>query len=264
MWNFCEIACIRLGEVWGCFKNTNELVNLGAHKFSLINKLNIFQCMGKIFCVEFQREPLKFHTKCLTHSLKETIFIQHWKFRSSQIYELVNVFEMPPWPTISHYPHQWRPGGCFNNVSSALQNNLANIYNARNHIYGENFKLKLFTCAHACTNFELEIFIKSTISAIHKLRDNILESSWNINETTRRIHDGIYIYIYWYHEEINFKTSAHYVNNDQPSSKINKIHFVLLLSKNKIYPFYHSHEGQLIWFLSDFDKQNLSIILVLK
>ena len=48
----------------------NEVVNLGACKFSFINKLHIFQCMDTIFCVEFQREPLKFHTKYLTHTLK--------------------------------------------------------------------------------------------------------------------------------------------------------------------------------------------------
>ena len=36
-------------------------------------------------------------------------------------------------------------GGCFTNVSRALQNNLAKIYNARNNIYAENFKLKLCT-----------------------------------------------------------------------------------------------------------------------
>ena len=33
-------------------------------------------------------------------------------------------------------------GYYFTNVLRALQNNLAKIYNARNHIYGENFKLK--------------------------------------------------------------------------------------------------------------------------
>ena len=32
--------------------------------------------MGKIFCVEFQRVPLKFHTKYFTHILKDVIFIQ--------------------------------------------------------------------------------------------------------------------------------------------------------------------------------------------
>ena len=33
--------------------------------------------MGKIFCVEFQRYPLKFHTKYLAHTLKDAIFIQY-------------------------------------------------------------------------------------------------------------------------------------------------------------------------------------------
>ena len=59
----------------GSFQNAYELGNLGALKSSLLNKLHIFQCMGKIFCVELQRVPLKFHTKYLTHTLKDTIFI---------------------------------------------------------------------------------------------------------------------------------------------------------------------------------------------
>ena len=67
----------------GRFKKAYELLNLWALKFSPLNKIHIFQCMGKIFCVEFQRYPLKFHTKYLTHTLKGTIFIQHWNFKSS-------------------------------------------------------------------------------------------------------------------------------------------------------------------------------------
>ena len=61
----------------GRFKKAYELLNLRALKFSPLNKIHIFQCMGKIFCVEFQRYPLKFHAKYLTHTLKGTIFIQH-------------------------------------------------------------------------------------------------------------------------------------------------------------------------------------------
>ena len=85
----------------------------------------------------------------------------------------------------------WWPGGCFTNVSQALQNNLAKIHNTRNHIYGENFKLELCTCAQSMalgtrTKFQLEILITSTISAIHKFRENSLESSWNVSETTPR------------------------------------------------------------------------------
>ena len=87
----------------------------------------------------------------------------------------------------------WRlqriPGGCFSNVTGALQNNLAKIHNTGNHIYGENFKLKLCTCAqsHALgtrTKFQLEILIRTTISAIHKFQENILESLRNVSETT--------------------------------------------------------------------------------
>ena len=79
------------------------------------------------------------------------------------------------------------PGGCFTNISWALQNNLAKVYNARNHIYGANFKLKLCTCTQSMalsmhTKFWLEIHIRITISIIHKFRENILESSWNCNK----------------------------------------------------------------------------------
>ena len=62
-------------ESGGRFKETYELLNLKALKFSPVNKIHIFQCMGKIFCVEFQRYPLKFHTKYLTHTLKDTIIL---------------------------------------------------------------------------------------------------------------------------------------------------------------------------------------------
>ena len=67
----------------GRFKNTYELLTLRALKFSYVNKIHIFQCMGKIFCVEFQRYPLKFHTKYLTHTLQDMIFMQFWNFKSS-------------------------------------------------------------------------------------------------------------------------------------------------------------------------------------
>ena len=68
----------------GRFKNTYELLNLRALEISKLHKNHIFQCMGKIFSVEFQRVPLKFHTKYLTHTLKDVDFIHIWKFKSSQ------------------------------------------------------------------------------------------------------------------------------------------------------------------------------------
>ena len=58
------------------FKKAYELFNVRALKFSPVYKIHIFQCMGKIFCVEFQRGLLKFHTKYLAHTLKDAILIQ--------------------------------------------------------------------------------------------------------------------------------------------------------------------------------------------
>ena len=43
--------------------------------YELLYKNHIFQSMGKTFCVEFQRVPLKFHTKYLTFRLKDVDFI---------------------------------------------------------------------------------------------------------------------------------------------------------------------------------------------
>ena len=51
------------------FKNAYELINVRALELSTLYKNHIFQCMGKIFCVEFQRYHLKFHTKYLTLTL---------------------------------------------------------------------------------------------------------------------------------------------------------------------------------------------------
>ena len=74
-------------------------------------------------------------------------------------------------------------------ISRALQNNLVKIHNAGYHIYGENFKLKLCTSAQSMalgthTKSQLEILTRSTISAIHKFQENILESFRNLCKTT--------------------------------------------------------------------------------
>ena len=80
------------------------------------------------------------------------------------------------------------PRGCFTDVLRALQHNLAKIYNGRNRNYDANFKLKVCTWCRSMalgtrTNFQLEILSKSSISAIYKFRENVLESSWNVSET---------------------------------------------------------------------------------
>ena len=51
------------------------LLNLRALKLLILYKINMFQCMGKIFCVEF-------HTKYHTNTLKDVDFIHKWKFKS--------------------------------------------------------------------------------------------------------------------------------------------------------------------------------------
>ena len=83
-WN--ELASLLWRSEWDCrgrFKNAYELLNLRALKIPMLYKNRIFQCMSKIFCVEFQRVPLKFHTKYLTHALKDVNFIHRWNFKSS-------------------------------------------------------------------------------------------------------------------------------------------------------------------------------------
>ena len=67
----------------GRFKNAYELLNLRPLKISMLHKNHIFQCMGYIVCVEFQRVPLKFHTKYVTHTLKDIYIIHRWRFKSS-------------------------------------------------------------------------------------------------------------------------------------------------------------------------------------
>ena len=70
--------------VWpgGVSKNAWELFDLRTLKFSTVFRNCVFQYMGKIFCVEFQKGPLKFHTKCLTHILNDMYVIENWTFRS--------------------------------------------------------------------------------------------------------------------------------------------------------------------------------------
>ena len=80
-------------RVGGRFKNVCKLVKPLPLKSALLNKLHIFWYMGKIFCVEF---PLKFHTKYLAHTLKDTIFSQCWRYPSPQTSELVWIYFDPP------------------------------------------------------------------------------------------------------------------------------------------------------------------------
>ena len=71
-----------------------------------MNKFYIFQCMGKIFCVEFQRLPLKFHTKYLTIHWKMIILynvenLRALRFKSSK----KRFWNTPQHRTVQEYVH---------------------------------------------------------------------------------------------------------------------------------------------------------------
>ena len=89
-------------------------------------------------------------------------------------------------------PQEMIPGGCFTNVSRALQYILLKFVYCRNCSFYQNFKLKLCTCAQSMalgtpTKFQLEILTINVISGIVYFREFVLESSRNISETTTRI-----------------------------------------------------------------------------
>ena len=81
------------------FKHPYELLNLRAHKFPRVYKssiCSICQCIGKIFCVEFQSHPFN-STQISRHTWEDMHFILRWKLQSSQF---VRVFE-----TVPHLPN---------------------------------------------------------------------------------------------------------------------------------------------------------------
>ena len=87
LWPFCLGLILSLH-----FKNAYELINLRALKILMLYKKLIFQCIwARYFVWNFKRVPLKFHTKYLTHTLKDVDVIHGWQ-------ELMNVSEMPPGP----------------------------------------------------------------------------------------------------------------------------------------------------------------------
>ena len=96
-----------------------------------------------------------------------------------------------PSHTLKCVNHQG-PGRRFTYVLQAPQNILSKCVYCRNHtIHGENFKLKLCTCAesHALgtsTKFQLGILTMNVISGIVYFCEILLESLWNVSETIPR------------------------------------------------------------------------------
>ena len=94
-----RVNIIRHGRHGGIFKNAHKLLNLRALKISTWYKNCIIQCVGKIFCVEFQWCSLKFHTKYLTHALKDFIHRITEKFSCKYPCQLITIFKTGSWLT---------------------------------------------------------------------------------------------------------------------------------------------------------------------
>ena len=103
--------------------------------------------------------------------------VQKWR------YQEINLFDKHS--AVNHAI----PGGCFTNVSQALQDILSKFVYCRNRTSYENFKLKLCTRAQSPalgtrTKFQLEILTINVISGMVYFREIFLESSRNVSETT--------------------------------------------------------------------------------
>ena len=67
-------------------------------------KSTSFNCMSKIYCVEFQRYPLKFHTKYPTHTLKDMILYNFETLRALRFKSSNAFLKRPPGcPCLRHY-----------------------------------------------------------------------------------------------------------------------------------------------------------------
>ena len=62
----------------------------------VLNFQNCIQIISfNVWVRYFQRVPLKFHTKYLTHTLKDVKFVKKWRFKSTHVYKLVNILKCP-------------------------------------------------------------------------------------------------------------------------------------------------------------------------
>ena len=83
-------------------------------------------------------------------------------------------------------------GCCFTNVWQAFQNNLMKILQCqKSHLWWEFQAETMCVCSkHSfgqTFKLQLEILIKSMISAMQKFEENILESLWNLSDTAPRV-----------------------------------------------------------------------------
>ena len=77
IWSSC--GCSR-----GCFKNIHKLLNLRALKFSSLNKIHMFQCMGRYFMCNF---------KGILWNSTQNILVMHWKMEFLVIVEFLSALK---------------------------------------------------------------------------------------------------------------------------------------------------------------------------
>ena len=66
------------------------------------SRMHILRCMGSKFCVKFQRCPMKFHAKSLTHTPRNMHLTRCWNLTIDDILELLyrSLSETGPWSGI--------------------------------------------------------------------------------------------------------------------------------------------------------------------
>ena len=98
--------------------------------------------------------------KLLRQQLGHTLCNLYFSETAGCIYAIRSSMELSKPVVVQHHGHLTLTLGV---VSRALQNNLVKIHNARNHIYGENFKLKFCVpkeyLAQDCSNFTIFMVI---------------------------------------------------------------------------------------------------------
>ena len=95
-----------------------------------MKKVQIFLCMGKIFCVEFHNVPLKFNTEWFTQTFKDAIyyiveFLRALTFKRSQAFLKR---PQPSTPTATPSPSQKRLPFRNHNFHACIRRDLYNDY----------------------------------------------------------------------------------------------------------------------------------------
>ena len=87
---------------WGVSKTLTSSLTWELLRLHFSTSCTPFKCMGKIFRVEFQKAPLQFHTKYLTHTLKDTIFVPYVEnVRAPRFTSSCGFLKHPPMDPIS-------------------------------------------------------------------------------------------------------------------------------------------------------------------